>query len=137
MDWMRHIWDTSIVRNDKEMDMNDTIKFAIVAAALGIAVLAMPAIAQEDAYTCIDRHPNGVEVWGCFDGEPYWQLAQFAGDRPMVSGGTLYMPSHARREPGMGGRIVNNAIHDAKWRTEAEINRKVERKIGDVLNKIF
>ena len=119
------------------MNMKEKIQIAVIIIVATIAVASMPAIAQEDAYTCIDRHPNGVEVWGCFDGEPYWHIAQFAGDRPMVSGGTLYMPSQKRREPGMGGRIVNNAIHDAKWRTEAEINRKVERKIGDVLNKIF
>jgi len=117
--------------------MNDKIKFAIVAALLGAAVLAMPAIGQEDAYTCIDKHPNGVTVWGCYQGEPYWDIAEYAGDVPMVSGGTLYTPSKRPKELGMGGRIVENAVWNAKWRTEAEINRKVEEGIGRALNKVF
>ena len=118
--------------------MKNALKFLAFNLVLWGGVFASAAaLAQEDAYTCIDRHPNGVEVWGCFNGEPYWHIAEFAGDRPMVSGGTLYMPSRAKRPMGMGGRIVDNAINDVKWRTEAEINRKVERKIGDVLNKVF
>ena len=117
--------------------MNDKIKFAIVTAVLGIAIWAMPAIGQESAYSCIDRHPNGVEVWGCYQGEPYWDIAEYAGEVPMVSGGTLYTPSKRPKELGMGGRIVENAIWNAKWRTEAEINRKIERGIGRTLEKVF
>ena len=117
--------------------MTDKIKFAIVVALLGGAVLAMPAIGQEDPYTCIDRHPNGVVVWGCYQGEPYWDIAEYAGEVPMVSGGTLYTPSKRRKEPGMGGRIIENAIWNAQWRTEAEINRKIERGIGKAIDKVF
>ena len=117
--------------------MSDNVKFAIITIILAAAVLAMPAIGQEDAYTCIDKHPNGVEVWGCYDGEPYWDIAGYAGKVPMVSGGTLYTPSKRPKELGMGGRIVENAAWSAKWRTEAEINRKVESEIGRVLDKVF
>ena len=113
--------------------MKEKIQIAVIALVATIAVASMPAIGQEDAYTCIDRHPNGVEVWGCFEGEPYWSIAQFAGDRPMVSGGTLYMPSQAKRPMGMGGRIVDNAVTSAKWQFEAKVNRKVQEK----LYKIF
>ena len=111
------------------------MKKLILIATLIFAPMALGQ--QTDAYTCIDRHPNGVAVWGCYDGEPYWNIAPFAGDRPMISGGTLYTPSQRRAEPGMGGRIVNHAFEDAKWRTEAEINRKVETSIGKALDKIF
>ena len=112
--------------------MKDKIKFAIVVALLGAAVLAMPAIGQEDPYTCIDRHPNGVEVWGCYQGEPYWDIAQYAGEVPMVSAGTLYMPSKAKRPMNMGERIVDNAITSFKWKVEAEANRKIDRAIYDM-----
>ena len=117
--------------------MTDKIKFAIVVVLLGAAIYSMPSIGQTDAYTCIDRQPNGVEVWGCYQGEPYWNIAEFAGEQPMVSGGTLYMPSRAKKPMGMGGRIVDNAVWNAKWRTEAEINRKVENKINDIMRKVF
>ena len=112
--------------------MNNTIKFAIVTVLLGAAVLAMPAIGQEDAYTCIERHPNGVEVWGCYQGEPYWHIAEYAGQAPMISGGTLYMPSRAKRPMGMGARIIDNAIRTTRWQAEAKINRKIEEKIYDI-----
>ena len=106
--------------------------------AIVIAIWSLSASAQQtDAYTCIERHPNGVEVWGCFNGEPYWNIAEFAGDQPMLSGGTLYMPSRARSNPGMGARIVDNAVHDLKWRTEAEVNRKVEQRINKIMDKLF
>ena len=117
--------------------MKVKVSTLVIVAVAGLILLSTAAVAQEDAYSCIDRHPNGVEVWGCYQGEPYWNIAEFAGDRPMVSGGTLYTPSKRRGSPGMGQRIVDNAVFDAKWRTEAEINRKVEQRIGKALDKIF
>ena len=117
--------------------MKQNIKLLVVVALFGAAIYSMPSIGQTDAYTCIDRHPNGVEVWGCYQGEPYWNIAEYAGEQPMISGGTLYMPSRAKKPMGMGGRIVDNAVWNAKWRTEAEINRKVENKINDIMRKVF
>ena len=115
--------------------MDRTLKFALVGALIGV----WPSITmgQEASYTCADRHPNGVEVWGCYEGEPYWHIAAFGGDRPMVSGGTLYMPSKAKAEVGMGGRIVENATHNFSWQFEAEANRKVEAEIRRVIEKLF
>ena len=102
-----------------------------------LVLITLPVLGQEDAYTCIDKHPNGVEVWGCFEGEPYWHIAAFAGERPMISGGTLYMPSKEQKPLGMGGRIVDNAITTTKWQVEGEVNRKVEERIYEIMDKVF
>ena len=119
--------------------MKDLIKFTIFNIVIWTAVFgfASAAHAQEDASTCIDQHPIGVTVWGCYEGEPYWDIAEFAGEKPMVSGGTLYMPSKHKRDPGMGGRIINNTFNTASWQFEAEVNRKVQNEIYKGLNKIF
>ena len=118
--------------------MKDFIKFTVFNIVVWTAVFGFAAAyAQEDASECIEKHPNGVTVWGCYEGEPYWDIAEFAGEKPMVSGGTLYTPSKRPKELGMGGRIIENAVWNAKWRTEAEINRKIERGIGNVLDKAF
>lgn len=93
--------------------------------------------AQVETSECPEVHGNGAEIWGCFEGQPYWQIAAFAGERPMVSGGTLYMPSRATRDPGIGERILENAAHSITWQFEAETNRKVEAEIRRVLDKVF
>ena len=118
--------------------MKDFAKFTIFNIVIWTAVFGFAAAnAQEDASTCIDQHPNGVTVWGCYEGEPYWDIAEFAGEKPMVSGGTLYVPSKHKRDPGMGGRIINNTFNTASWQFEAEVNRKVQNEIYKGLNKIF
>ena len=118
--------------------MKDFAKFTIFNIVIWTAVFGFAAAnAQEDASECIDKHPNGVAVWGCYEGEPYWDIAEFAGEKPMVSGGTLYMPSKHKRAPGMGGRIINNSINSASWQFEAEVNRKVEKGIYKAMDKIF
>ena len=118
--------------------MKDFAKFTIFNIVIWTAVFGFAAAnAQEAASECIDKHPNGVTVWGCYEGEPYWDIAEFAGEKPMVSGGTLYMPSKHKRAPGMGGRIINNSINSASWQFEAEVNRKVEKGIYKAMDKIF
>lgn len=116
--------------------MNKLI-ISIAATVFALSFSGGASAQQTDAYTCIDRHPNGVAVWGCYNGEPYWNIAEYAGDAPMISGGTLYTPSQRKRSPGMGGRIIDNAFHDLSWRTEAEINRKVEKGINKAMDKLF
>lgn len=118
--------------------MKDFAKFTIFNIVIWTAVFGFAAAnAQEDASECIDQHPNGVTVWGCYEGEPYWDIAEFGGEKPMVSGGTLYMPSKNTQPPGMGGRIINNSIHSATWQFEAEVNRKVQNGIYKAMDKIF
>ena len=55
----------------------------------------------------------------------------------MVSGGTLYMPSKAKREMGTGGRVITNATDTISWLFKAEVNRKVEGEIRRGLDKAF
>ena len=115
-------------------------KMSLIIALKGVCTLLVAApfaLSQEASYTCADRHPNGVEVWGCFEGEPYWHIAVFAGDRPLVSGGTLYMPSQQQKDPGMVGRVITNATDSFSWQFEAEVNRKVEGEIRRALDKVF
>ena len=102
-----------------------------------IALVSLPVVGGE----CPDRYPvgdpNGVEVWGCYVGEPYWHIAAFGGDRPIVSSGTLFMPSKAEPELGMGGRIVNRAVDSMKWQVESNINHKVDETIYKTMKKVF
>lgn len=102
-----------------------------------LVFISLPAIGQDDPYTCIERHPNGVEVWGCYQGEPYWNIAEYAGDTPLISGGTLYMPSRSKKRMGMGDRIIENAITTTQWQFESRVNRKVEERIFKTMEKIF
>ena len=102
-----------------------------------VALVSFPVWGQESPDTCIDRHPNGGEVWGCYDGEPYWDIAEFGGERPMVSGGTLYVPSKRKKEPGMTDRIIDRAVRNTKWQFESRVNNEVDKNIYKVMEKIF
>ena len=102
-----------------------------------VALVSFPVWGQESPDTCIDRHPNGVEVWGCYGGEPYWDIAEFGGDRPMVSGGPLYVPSKRKEPVGMGGRIIENAVNTTKWQFESRVNREVDETIYEIMEKVF
>ena len=106
-------------------------------AVIVIALVSLPVVGEE----CPNRYPvgdpDGVEVWGCFEGDPYWDIEVFGGDRPLVSGGTLFVPTKDEPEVGMGGRIVNRAVDSVLWQVESNINHTVDEAIYETMKKVF
>ena len=118
--------------------MRDFSKFFVLNLVVwGFVFGVSAAYAQDDASTCKQNHPDGIEVWGCFEGQPYWSISEYGGEKPMISGGTLYVPSNrVVEEPGMGGRIVSRTITQTTTVVENSITNGIDRHIYDLDKKI-
>ena len=107
------------------------MKKFIIGMVIGFAVAYAPnAVAQE-------YHANGVEIWGYYEGEAYWHITEYGGKLPMVSGGTLYVPSKKKAPKTASDRVVENATTGAATAIESGINNTIDRLIYDLSNKIF
>ncbi len=87
------------------------------------------------AYTS-NTMANDHEIY-YYNGEPYWYVAEYAGKEPMVSGGTLYVPTHRPAPKTAGDRVIENATTGAATAIESGINNTIDRLIYDLSSKIF
>lgn len=87
-------------------------------------------------YSPPDALANDHEIY-YYEGEPYWYVAEYAGKVPMVSGGTLYVPTHRSAPKTAGDRVIDNATTGAVTAIESGINNSIDRLIYDLSNRIF
>lgn len=109
--------------------MKDFAKFFIFNVVVWTAVVGTAtAFAQEEC-----AGPQGVEIWGCYEGEAYWSIVPYGGDLPQVSGGTLFVPSKkVEKQTTMGGRIVDRAVEQTAMTVENSISNGIDRHIYDL-----
>ena len=77
-----------------------------------IAVGSLIASVLMIGYSPPDALANDHEIY-YYEGEPYWYIAGYAGKVPMVSGGTLYVPTHRSAPKTAGDRVIDRVIDNA------------------------
>lgn len=110
--------------------MKDFAKFFAFNLIVWGSVVGLVSVAEAEE-TC--SGPEGVEIWGCYEGQAYWSIVPYGGDLPQVSGGTLFVPSKkVEKQTTMGGRIVDRAIEQTAMTVENSISNGIDRHIYDL-----
>lgn len=114
--------------------MKDFAKFFAFNLIVWGSVVGLVSVAEAEE-TC--SGPEGVEIWGCYEGEAYWSITPYGGDLPQVSGGTLYVPAKkVEKQTTMGGRIVDRAVDNTLQTVEGAVSNGIDRHIYDLNRKI-
>jgi hypothetical protein len=110
--------------------MKDFAKFFAFNLIVWGSVVGLVSVAEAEE-TC--SGPEGVEIWGCYEGQAYWSIVPYGGDLPQVSGGTLFVPSKkVEKQTTATGRIVDRAIEQTAQTVENSISNGIDRHIYDL-----